>query len=590
MGNIPFMRRWTMARAVWLALLLAMTAPQSMAARPEQADTVTRQLSYNDLRRYQYFFLGGLVQEEKGNLAAAFDLYRHALEINFNDPEVYSRIGILYFSLKQPDKAQECLEKAVRLDSTNVNYLQNLAQIYYIQEQYMRAIETYEQLYSYDKSRTDVLNILLNLYGHTQQYDKALGVLDRIELTEGVSTQTVFSRMHIYVLQDEGQKSKNVLVDLVKKNPYDNNYKLMLGNWLINDGHTKEARKVLQEVLREEPRNVLARTSMLDYYEATKQKDKYHELLWDLLGSKDTPFDSRWALTLHAIQHLMDDSDSTKMMEVFDHALAAPQEKADIYLLKASAMVQRDFPIADIKAVCRDALKIEPDNSNAQGLLLQLMGTEGKYDEIIDFCRSAQQYSPSNMDLYYYKCFAEYQLKENDDALSSLQKAVELRNEDADSTILSDSYMLMGEIYHERMLNKECYAAYDSCLYYQPDNFGAMNNYAYYLSQDKGSNLKKAEEMSRKTVQAYPDNATFLDTYAWILFKERRYGDAKSVIEHAMRCDSTLNNVVIEHCGDILYMAGEPERALELWKEAAKKGNASATLQRKIELKKYIEE
>jgi len=48
--------------------------------------------------------------------------------------------------------------------------------------------------------------------------------------------------------------------------------------------------------------------------------------------------------------------------------------------------------------------------------------------------------------------------------------------------------------------------------------------------------------------------------------------------------------VVIEHCGDILYMAGEPERALELWKEAAKKGNASATLQRKIELKKYIEE
>ena len=92
--------------------------------------------------------------------------------------------------------------------------------------------------------------------------------------------------------------------------------------------------------------------------------------------------------------------------------------------------------------------------------------------------------------------------------------------------------------------------------------------------------------MSLKAVQKEPDNATFLDTYAWILFKEKRYDDAKTIAERAIASDSTLSSVVVEHCGDIFYMAGDTDRAMEMWQ----KDEDNAILRRKIELKKYIEE
>ena len=96
--------------------------------------------------------------------------------------------------------------------------------------------------------------------------------------------------------------------------------------------------------------------------------------------------------------------------------------------------------------------------------------------------------------------------------------------------------------------------------------------------------------MSLKAVQKEPDNATFLDTYAWILFKEKRYDDAKTIAERAIASDSTLSSVVVEHCGDIFYMAGDTDRAMEMWQKAAQEDENNAILRRKIELKKYIEE
>ena len=59
--------------------------------------------------------------------------------------------------------------------------------------------------------------------------------------------------------------------------------------------------------------------------------------------------------------------------------------------------------------------------------------------------------------------------------------------------------------------------------------------------------------MSFKTIKAEPKNGTYLDTYAWILFMEERYHEAKIYIDQAIaNLDSTQNNnTVIEHAGDI---------------------------------------
>ena len=344
MGNISFLRQWPTARLMMLTALMAVAMPKAVA-QTEQGETVVRTLSDNDQRRYRYFYLEALLQQEREHFAAAFDLFRHALEINPNAPEVHYELAGFYFMLKQPEKALACYEKAVALDPTNNNYLEYLGQMLINRKDYARAITVYERLYKGNKSRTDILQLLYQLYGEGGQYDQMLDVIDRMERIEGVSAQTALTRMQIYDMQGESEKSKRVLIDLVEKNPYDSSYKLMLGNWLLQNGHTKEAYKVCQGVLAEEPHNVSARMLLLDYYQATHRKEKRQTLLRQLLRDKDTPQESRYALILQATRQLKDEN-TDQIMAIFDDALSVPQEDAGIYLVKAMLMafIARHWP------------------------------------------------------------------------------------------------------------------------------------------------------------------------------------------------------------------------------------------------------
>ena len=114
-----------------------------------------------------------------------------------------------------------------------------------------------------------------------------------------------------------------------------------------------------------------------------------------------------------------------------------------------------------------------------------------------------------------------------------------------------------------------------------------MNNYAYYLSVER-RDLDKAEEMSYKTVKAEPNNATYLDTYAWILFEKGNYAEARLYIDDAMKNDGAQSDVVVEHCGDIYYMTGDVDGALKYWNQALEMGSKSKTIKQKIAKKKYI--
>lgn len=586
-----FTERWNWVARVSLVLaLLAVAVPKGWAADGVESDSVSQRMNGNDRKRFQYFYLEGLRQQEKEHYAAAFDLYRHALGINPSASEVYFELAGCYFDLKQPDKALACYEEAARLDPKNDDYLERLGQMLINQQDYPRAIDAYERLYTTNKSRTDILQVLYQLYAQDGEYDQMLSVLDRMELIEGGNTQIALSRMQIYDVQGEKQKSKGVLLGLVEKNPYDSNYKLMLGNWLLQNDYPKEAYKICQGVLADEPRNVLARMLMLDYYDAAGRQDKRDVLLHQLLRDKETPSESRLALLRQTISQIGKTADSVKVMSFIDDALVAPQEDGEVYMLKAGWMALHNYPTDSLNAVYRAILAVEPENVAARFYLLQNLAEVNDYDGIIAVSKPAQQYSPDEMMFYYFQGFAEYQKHDNDAALETFRKGVAQINDDSNEELVSDLYGLMGEIYHEKGLYKECYAAYDSCLHWKEDNIGALNNYAYYLVIGGGTDLQKAERMSFKTVQAEPQNATFLDTYAWILFKEGRYDDAKNAIERALQSDSTLSIVVLEHCGDIFYMAGDHDRAVEMWKKAAEKDGGNALLRRKIELRKYIEQ
>ena len=359
----------------------------------------------------------------------------------------------------------------------------------------------------------------------------------------------------------------------------------------MQNGKKKEALQKYRDVLKEDPNNSLAKLSMMDYYNNIGDKATVKTILQELLQSPKTEKEAKLELLRQVITGSQKDNnpDSTEVMRLFSVALAVPQENADIYMLKAAYMTLRKQPKAEINRVYEKAIEVEPDNSRARIALIQNIWDSKDYDKIISLCRPAIEYNPDEMAFYYFQGMAQFQKHDIDAALETFRKGVGQIKPDSNPDIVSDFYAIMGDILHEKGRNNEAFEAYDSCLQWKADNVAALNNYAYYLSEEN-KDLTKAEQMSYKTIKAEPNNSTYLDTYAWILFQQKRYEEAKIYIEQAIRNDSTLSNVVKEHAGDIYAMTGDIGKALDFWQQALKAGNDSATLRKKIQLKKYIAE
>ena len=544
---------------------------------------------YDSLQSYNYFFLEGVRQQEMGNLTAAFDLLRHARDLNPNAPEVYYLLASYYVDLKDDTRSRAYYERAATLDPENSSYIEKFGQLYVSQKDYPNAINAYEKLYALNKARVDVLQILYQLYGSQNEFQQMINVLNRIEVLEGSSEQISLSKMQIYEQMGEKRKEYDELKSLVDSHPLDLNYKVMFGNWLLQNGKKKEAVKLYRNVLKEEPTNALAKLSLLDYYRTIGDQATVDVITQELLQSPKTEKETKIALLRQVISsnQQANVSDSAEVMKLFSQALSVPQTDADILMMKAAYMSLKKMPKAEINRVYEQAIDVEPDNSRARIALIQNIWDTGDYDKVIAICRPAQEYNPEEMVFYYFQGMAQYQKHENDAALQTFRKGVSQIKADSNPDVVSDFYALMGEILHEKGRLAESFQAYDSCLQWKPDNIAAMNNYAYYLSE-ANKDLPKAEQLSYKTIKAEPNNSTFLDTYAWILFQQKRYEEAKIYIDQAIRSDSTLTGVVKEHAGDIYAMTGDIDKALEFWQQSLKGGNQSAVLKKKIQLKKYV--
>lgn len=206
-------------------------------------------------------------------------------------------------------------------------------------------------------------------------------------------------------------------------------------------------------------------------------------------------------------------------------------------------------------------------------------------DVTMNFGDVVLSHEPDLMEAYRQKSIAYFWLGENEEAMAVLSKGLRNVRTDQDKAEL---YSMRGDFYHTMEQKENMYADYDSTLIYDPDNINVLNNYAYYMALDN-RDLKRALSMSAKTLEAEPFSATYLDTYAWILFRMKRYNEALVYMEKALRYLDTDNPEIYEHYGDVLFMCGEKDKAIENWHKAARLNSNSPTLERKIREQRYLE-
>ena len=583
---------WGIVALLLATLFLTSCGSASMSSKKgnhhSTYSTIYTPLDYNTSQRFKYFYLEAINQQNKGNYAAAFDLLNHCQEINPNAAEVYFMRSAYYSMLKNDSLMVADIERAAALNPTNTTFMERLGQIYIGMGKFPKAIETYEKIYANTRDRDDVLNILIQLYDRQKDYDNMLRTIDRLESLEGSSEEITLARMRVLALKGDKEAELAELKSLSEKHPNDMNYHVMMGNWLLQNDRADEALKEYDYVLKMEPDNLMAQMSMLDYYRNVGEDSLANDLQEKMLINEDTPINSKMTLMRKVVaDNEQEGGDSTQVLDLFHRILAQPQKTTDMHELYAAYMTLKKMPQDSINQALRDALEIAPDNAGVRLELIQAEWSKKNFDEVIRLSRAAQEYNPDEMAFYYFMGLAHFQKDERDEALNSFQRGVAQINESSNKEIVSDFYAIMGDILHEKGREKEAYAAYDSCLQWKPDNIGCLNNYAYYLSE-QGKDLQRAEQMSYRTIKAEPQNSTYLDTYAWILFMQERYEESKLYIDQAVQNDSTVSVVILEHAGDIHAKVGEMDKALDFWRKARDNGSDSKVLIRKIKLRKYL--
>lgn len=549
--------------------------------------------------KYRYLYIEAVRQMDMQNYARAFELFRQCRYINPKAAETCFALGRLYSKAKQESLGLELIKRATVLAPENTVFAERLANGYLYTNQTDSAANVYERLSAMHPDRTEYLDILMRIYEHTKEYEKQLSVLNRYELQEGQSEDITLSKMQAYAYLDDMQGAYNEIKKLVDSHPYDLSFKLMMGNWLLSNGRKEEALKTFHEVLKEEPDNAQGQMSLMDYYRSVGETKAADSLLYDLLVNPHTETSTRVTLMSDWIGiNERNGSDSARVINLINKVLRMPQPPMDVAKMKIAYLKLKNAPKDSIRAEWQEVLRRNPEDIEGRLSLIAMLWEDSIDENVIRECKTAIEYIPNEPALYQYLGIAQLVNEHNADALASFQRAASCITKETSKDLAAEIFGNMGDVLHKVGLKAETYAAYDSCLTYKPDDAKCLNNYAYFLSLDS-KDLKKAETMSYRAITAEPNNGIYLDTYAWILYQQGRYEEARIYIEQAIKCetaaqkdsastnDSTLiAGDILEHAGDIYFKLNRPTDALQQWNNALKSGvDDEATLRKKI--KKY---
>lgn len=284
------------------------------------------------------------------------------------------------------------------------------------------------------------------------------------------------------------------------------------------------------------------------------------------------------------------------------------------------------------------AVALDPTNDQVWALYVAYLEHLDRQKEALEAVKKMAELFPKNVNYVLIvsgKMAGMGQKKEALDYLLSID-ASRYPNKESQSLLIAtigDTYQMLDSIDSAQ----DCY---ERAITIDPNNYIAYNNCAYMIA-DRGRDLDKARRYATYAVMSSPHSSTYLDTYAWVLFKLKDYAGARTNIDQALtdeiamirqaQVDSTsvdseaytpdIENIVdvdsnedeasmtlvdrcvkykeqigpelLEHAGDIYFMNGEPAEAFKFWKAAldvAPADRNTAVLKKKVKNKTFFYE
>ena len=541
----------------------------------------------NNQRKFDYYFYEALSEKARGNYAEAFDLFKHCHALDSTNANVLSELSGFYNVLQEKNKALSYLQKAVEKDPNNYYYNMMLASLNREMDQKEEAIDIYKSILETHPDKIDVFMALAEAYNDNGDLEKAIEVLDELEQNVGMREAITLNKFRLYSMLSEQEKAFDEIESIIEKNPDNLDYIILLGDLYMQDNQLEKSIEQYEKVKAIDPNLPSLVLSMVNYYEKTGKPELAQKEIRQALTNPMFEVDVKLQLLTRYISLLQSYKTDTKVVNpLFTTLFDQHPHNAQLNFLYGSVLLLQENEAEAMKQF-ELYTTAEPENPAGWEQMLRI-ALPDSLDKVISITENALKYLPNEYQFYFYLGASKYQQEKYQEALNVFNEGLEAMGEES-PPMKSDVYGQVGDLnYH--LGNKEvAFENYEKALKLNPQNLGVLNNYSYFLSVN-GEKLDRAEQMSGITVKAEPTNATFLDTYGWVLFKQGAYTMAKIYIENAVKySEDDPSAEVLEHYGDVLYKVGEKEEALEQWKKAKELGGDSKTLEKKIKRQKYIE-
>jgi tetratricopeptide (TPR) repeat protein len=554
------------------------TAQQEIIVIPHKALTSEDSSLVNNL------YYSGLKEKLVDNKVLALDYFKKILSIDPANQYAAYELAQLYFFAKDYENAKFYIEKATTIESNNEWYWRLATNIYQEQKDYSLMNFALDELIKIDPNKEDYKLNKANTLIILKRADEALAVYKNIEEQFGSSEELLESKQRLY--QITGDKS-NAIADiksLIEKDSSNVKYYLYLGDIYYNNKQKDEAFEAYSKAKKLSPDNPFLNLAIADIYKSNGKDEEAFNELKIAFENKDLIIDQKVKVVINYFSDFPD-LKSVRYAESLSKILTEVHaDDPKSFSLYGDVLFQKN-QLPEAKIAYEKAIALNKQVYAVWDQLIRINLALNDMESVLKHSNEALSYFPNQALLYVYSAMAAQQLKRNDEALSFLNNAL---NFELDKPLKIQVYSSLGDVYQALKRYADSDNSYEKALALDADNVYTLNNYAYYLSL-RSVQLDKAEKMSLRSNELNPRNASFLDTYAWILFKQKKYKEAKLWMDKAIEASETKSATLYEHYGDIIFHLGDKDLAVTNWKEALKLDENNLILQRKINEKKYFE-
>ncbi|MEE4197643.1 MAG: tetratricopeptide repeat protein [Bacteroidales bacterium] len=547
---------------------------------------VTKELNDNEELEYYYIFMEANRKKLLGDLNAALALFYQCLEIKPQSAAAMSEISQINEIIDNNEVAVKYAQNAARLDPDNKWFQLKLARLYINNQQYQKAINVYQELYETYPQDLEIPYNLAALFRQTNQLQKAIDLYNDIENQTGINETLSIIKQRLYLQQGQKNKAYEEIKNLINHFPNQPQYYGILAEMYTNDNLFTKAEENYKKLFAIDSTNTLGQLSIIDFYRKKMDYDNAFKYIHKVLHNENIDFQAKAMVFISLLNNSQELNIYFQQIE--DHLLLFRQlypDKKESHTLYADYLIRMN-QLDKARTELQMIVEKFSVNQAVWEQLLSLYSYQNKFKKLYDVSSTAIDSFPQHALFYLFKGVSASQIEEYDTALQAFKNGLKYVENNTD--LEYDFYTYLAENYHETKDYDKSDYYFEMVIKSDYADLYVFNNYAYYLSL-REVKLDYAQELSRKTIEAEPENSTYLDTYAWILFKQQKYQDALFYIQKAYDLGGFESPAIVHHFGDILYFTGDTAKAIKMWKLANDLGDTSNELLFKIEKGKIQE-